>query len=185
MLPQRREPAHVAGLEANVPNFIDKSGKKKRAATITELGSEESAMAPKDTLGCLPTISSRSRLQFFGRKALLGKIGEKDEVIQTHLGSSLSMRGTPQYGLCGFHIESSKLHRRFFAHWLLLEPEHARSSCSKSCPCRLCASPFASGRGPSLWSSERVWRLHPRRWEDSIDSIRRVENVGSALFTGK
>jgi hypothetical protein len=96
---QRREPDHVAGLEANIPIFKDKS--RKLRAMQQSPNSD-----PKNHPGRLkihlaiyrPSLHVRA-YHFSGRKVLLGKSGMKDKVIKTLPGGALSMRGNPQSGL--------------------------------------------------------------------------------------
>jgi len=96
---QRREPAQVACLEANVPILKDKS--RKLRAMQQSPNSD-----PKNHPGRLkihlaiyrPSLHVRA-YHFSGRKVLLGKSGMKDEVIQTYLAAGLSVGGTPQTDL--------------------------------------------------------------------------------------
>jgi hypothetical protein len=99
LLPQRREPARVAGLEANVPNFKDKSCKLSALQRSPNSDPKNHPWRLKIHLALYrPSLHVRA-YNYSGRKALLGQIRLKDEVIQTHLGTGLNMGGTPQSGL--------------------------------------------------------------------------------------
>ena len=92
LLPQRREPAHVAGLEANVPNFKDKSRKLSVLQRSLNSNPKNQPWRLKIHLAIYRPSLHVSAYNYSGGKALLGQSRLKDEIIQTHLGTGLSMR---------------------------------------------------------------------------------------------
>jgi hypothetical protein len=99
LLPQRREPAHVAGLEAKVPNFKDKSRELNALQRSPNSDPKNHPWRLKIDLALYrPTLYVRA-YNYSSRKALLEESRLKDEVIQTHLRTGLNMGGTPQSGL--------------------------------------------------------------------------------------